>query len=179
MALVGNPVTWIVSGFLLFLLLMMAFFLGFASQPLIQQDEFELTKAYTHMTWEDAEQTRTSEKGITYYTKIDEVMAYMNSQFQDYALEDRISVLPPSSTYKDYLSTLWQDLNGGDSLKTMAELYNRPLYQLSKEEQDDLSKNCRRKVSMPVCSNLRTLLRARQMMMFAHDLSLWLLSFGR
>ncbi len=28
------------------------------------------------------------------------------------------------------------------------------------------SKNCRRKVSMPVCRNLRTLLRARQMMMF-------------
>lgn len=138
MALIGNPVTWIVSGFLLFLLLMMAFFLGFASQTLIQQDELELTKAYTHMTWEDAEQTRTSEKGITYYTKIDEVMAYMNSQFQDYALEDRISVLPPSSTYKDYLSTLWQDLNGGDSLKTMVELYNRPPYQLSKEEQDDL-----------------------------------------
>lgn len=138
MALVGNPVTWIVSGFLLFLLLMMAFFLVFASQTLIQQDEFELTKAYTHMTWEDAEQTRTSEKGITYYTKIDEVMAYMNSQFQDYALEDRISVLPPSSTYKDYLSTLWQDLNGGDSLKTMAELYDKPPYQLSKEEQDDL-----------------------------------------
>lgn len=138
MALIGNPVTWIVSGFLLFLLLMMAFFLGFASQTLIQQDEFELTKAYTHMTWEDAEQTRTSEKGITYYTKIDEVMAYMNLKFQDYALEDRISVLPPSSTYKDYLSKLWQDLNGGDSLKTMAELYDQPPYQLSKEEQDDL-----------------------------------------
>lgn len=138
MALIGNPVTWIVSGFLLFLLLMMAFFLGFASQTLIQQDEFELTKAYTHMTWEDAEQTRTSEKGITYYTKVDDVMAYMNSQFQDYALEDRISVLPPSSIYKDYLSTLWQDLNGGDSLKTMAELYDQLPYQLSKEEQDDL-----------------------------------------
>lgn len=137
-ALIGSPVTWIVSGFLMFLLLMMAFFLGVASQTLIQQDEFELTKAYTHMTWEDAEQTRTSDKGITYYTKIDEVMAYMNSQFQDYALEDRISVLPPSSTYKDYLSTLWQDLNGDGSLKTMSDLYDKPPYQLSKEEQENL-----------------------------------------
>ncbi|VTS12898.1 phage tail tip lysozyme [Streptococcus pseudoporcinus] len=138
MALMGNPVTWIVSGFLLFLLLMMSFFLGFASQTLIQQDEFELTKAYTHMTWEDAEQTRTSEKGITYYTKVDDIMAYMNTQFQDYVLEDRISVLPPSITYKDYLSTLWQDLNGDGSLKTMSDLYDKPPYQLSKEEQDDL-----------------------------------------
>ncbi|MEG3265884.1 phage tail tip lysozyme [Streptococcus suis] len=138
MALMGNPVTWIVSGFLLFLLLMMSFFLGFASQTLIQQDEFELTKAYTHMTWEDGEQTRTSEKGITYYTKVDDVMAYMNSQFQDYVLEDRISVLPPSITYKDYLSTLWQDLNGDGGLKTMSDLYDKPPYQLSKEEQDDL-----------------------------------------
>ncbi|MGT2866933.1 phage tail tip lysozyme [Streptococcus fryi] len=138
MVLVGNPVTWIVSGFLLFLLLMISFFLGFASQTAIQQDEFELTKAYIHMTWEDAEQTRTSDTGITYYTKIDEVMAYMNLQFQDYTLEDKMSVLPLSNTYKDYLSTLWQDLNDDGSLKTMADLYDKPPYQLSKEEQDDL-----------------------------------------
>ena len=48
---------------------MMSFFLGFSSASLIQQDEFELTKAYTHLTWEDAEHTRTNDKGITYYTK--------------------------------------------------------------------------------------------------------------
>ena len=40
-----------------------ASFLGFSSASLIQQDEFELTKAYTHLTWEDAEHTRTNDKG--------------------------------------------------------------------------------------------------------------------
>ena len=58
---------------------MMSFFLGFSSASLIQQDEFELTKAYTHLTWEDAEHTRTNDKGITYYTKVDDVMGYMLS----------------------------------------------------------------------------------------------------
>ena len=77
----GNPATWIVGGLVFLLLLMMSFFLGFSSASLIQQDEFELTKAYTHLTWEDAEHTRTNDKGITYYTKIDDVMGYMNFKF--------------------------------------------------------------------------------------------------
>ena len=42
---VGNPATWIVGGLVFLLLLMMSFFLGFSSASLIQQDEFELTKA--------------------------------------------------------------------------------------------------------------------------------------
>lgn len=151
MALIGNPVTWLVSGLLLSLLLMMSFFLGFASQTLIQQDEFELTKAYTHMTWEDAEHTRTSETGITYYTKVDEVMAYMNVQFQDYALNESMGETlqlnhlgretePPSSasTYKAYLSQLWQDLNGHSSLKAMSDLYDSPPYLLTEEEKEAL-----------------------------------------
>nr|MBW8204173.1 hypothetical protein [Streptococcus oralis] len=45
----GNPVTWIVGGIVFLLLLIMSFFLGFSSASLIQQDEFELTKAYTHL----------------------------------------------------------------------------------------------------------------------------------
>ncbi len=35
-----------------------------SGSSVIQQDEMELTKAYTHMTWEDAEHTRTNEKGL-------------------------------------------------------------------------------------------------------------------
>ena len=59
-----------------------------SGSSVIQQDEMELTKAYTHMTWEDAEHTRTNEKGSAYYTKIDEAMVYMNHQYQDYKLDD-------------------------------------------------------------------------------------------
>lgn len=66
-----HPLTWLVSGFLFFLFLIVAFFLGYVSQSLVQQDEFDLTQAYIHMTWEDSEHTRTNGEGITYYTKVD------------------------------------------------------------------------------------------------------------
>ena len=65
---------------------------------MIQQDEFELTKAYTHLTWEDAEHTRANDKGITYYTKVDDVMGYMNFKFHDYELHNQFTYLVPKLT---------------------------------------------------------------------------------
>lgn len=134
---VGNPATWIVGGLVFLLLLMMSFFLGFSSASLIQQDEFELTKAYTHLTWEDAEHTRTNDKGITYYTKVDDVMGYMNFKFHDYELHKPVHLFS-SETYKDYLSTLWHDLNDGEDLKSMQDLYETPKYKLSKDDQEEM-----------------------------------------
>nr|CBJ23507.1 hypothetical protein [Streptococcus pneumoniae] len=133
----GNPATWIVGGLVFLLLLMMSFFLGFSSASLIQQDEFELTKAYTHLTWEDAEHTRTNDKGITYYTKVDDVMGYMNFKFHDYELHKPVYLFS-SETYKDYLSTLWHDLNDGEDLKSMQDLYETPKYKLSKDDQEEM-----------------------------------------
>ncbi|MFZ2676623.1 phage tail tip lysozyme, partial [Streptococcus alactolyticus] len=133
-----NPMTWVVSGLLFFLLLMMSFVIGILGTTLIQQDESELTKAYTHMTWEDAENTRTNTTGITYYTKIDDVMGFMNLKYQDYALEEIME--EEDKTYQAYLSQLWQDLNGGDSLKSMLELSKEPAYKLSDDDREDLKK---------------------------------------
>ena len=130
--------TWVVSGLLFFLLLMMSFVIGILGTTLIQQDESELTKAYTHMTWEDAENTRTNTTGITYYTKIDDVMGFMNLKYQDYALEEIME--EEDKTYQAYLSQLWQDLNGGDSLKSMLELSKEPAYKLSDDDREDLKK---------------------------------------
>lgn len=135
-AIAGNPLTWIVSGIFLILLLMMSFFMSVSGSSAIQQDEMELTKAYTHMTWEDAEHTRANEKGITYYTKIDEVMVYMNHQYQDYKLDDVMET--GGTTYKAFLSQVWTDLNGGDSIKSMSDLYKEPAYKLSDEDQEEL-----------------------------------------
>ncbi|HFV2917400.1 TPA: M23 family metallopeptidase, partial [Streptococcus agalactiae] len=135
--LAGNPLTWIVSGILLILLLMMSFFMSVSGSSVIQQDEIELSKSYTHMTWEDAEHTRTNDKGITFYTKIDEVMVYMNHQYQDYKLDDFIET--SGTTYKEFLSQLWSDLNGGDSIKSMSDLYKEPAYKLSDEDQEELN----------------------------------------
>src|SRR5699024_12688112 len=120
--LAGNPLTWIVSGILLILLLMMSFFMSVSGSSVIQQDEMELTKAYTHMTWEDSEHTRTNEKGIAYYTKIDEIMVYMNHQYQDYKLDDLMET--SAMTYKAFLSQVWTDLNGRSEEHT-SELQSR------------------------------------------------------
>lgn len=134
--IVLNPMTWVVSGLLFFLLLMMSFVVGISGTSLIQQDEGELTKAYTHMTWEDAENTRTNDTGITYYTKIDDVMGFMNLKYQDYALEEVME--NGDKTYQAYLSQLWQDLNGEDSLKAMLELTKEPAYKLSDDDREEL-----------------------------------------
>ncbi|MDS8926494.1 phage tail tip lysozyme [Streptococcus pneumoniae] len=134
--IVLNPMTWVVSGLLFFLLLMMSFVVGISGTSLIQQDEGELTKAYTHMTWEDAENTRTNDTGITYYTKIDDVMGFMNLKYQDYALEEVME--NGDKTYQAYFSQLWHDLNGGDSLKAMLELTKEPAYKLSDDDREEL-----------------------------------------
>ncbi|VLT56266.1 CHAP domain containing protein [Streptococcus pneumoniae] len=134
--IVLNPMTWVVSGLLFFLLLMMSFVVGISGTSLIQQNEGELTKAYTHMTWEDAENTRTNDTGITYYTKIDDVMGFMNLKYQDYALEEVME--NGDKTYQAYLSQLWHDLNGGDSLKAMLELTKEPAYKLSDDDREEL-----------------------------------------
>lgn len=134
--IVLNPMTWVMSGLLFFLLLMMSFVVGISGTSLIQQDEGELTKAYTHMTWEDAENTRTNDTGITYYTKIDDVMGFMNLKYQNYALEEVME--NGDKTYQAYLSQLWHDLNGGDSLKAMLELTKEPAYKLSDDDREEL-----------------------------------------
>lgn len=136
LVLAANPITWIVSGLLLIFVIMMSFVMSISGASIIQQDEFELTKSYTHMTWEDAEHTRSNEKGITYYTKIDDVMTFMNYQYQDYALD---AVMENGRmTYKGYLSQLWEDLNGSSSIKSMSDLTKNPPYKLSDEDQEEL-----------------------------------------
>ncbi|HGQ7689955.1 TPA: phage tail tip lysozyme, partial [Streptococcus pneumoniae] len=85
---------------------------------------------------EDAENTRTNDTGITYYTKIDDVMGFMNLKYQDYALEEVME--NGDKTYQVYLSQLWHDLNGGDSLKAMLELTKEPAYKLSDDDREEL-----------------------------------------
>lgn len=158
-AFITNPINWLIVGGVLLIILMFSAFMSTGSQVLMQQDEFELSKAYQHMTWEDSENSIKSDNGTTYYTKIDDVMAYMNYRFQDYRLSDRTSISisglgqdlnsttgftsstgsSQSGTYKQYLSQLWQDLNGGDSIKSMASLYKENgKYGLTKEQIEEL-----------------------------------------
>ena len=63
-------------------------------------------------------------------------MGFMNLKYQDYALEEIME--EGDKTYQAYLSQLWQDLNGGDSLKSMLELSKEPAYKLSDDDREDL-----------------------------------------
>ena len=65
-------------------------------------------------------------------------MGFMNLKYQDYALEEIME--EEDKTYQAYLSQLWQDLNGGDSLKSMLELSKEPAYKLSDDDREDLKK---------------------------------------
>ncbi|TVW10263.1 CHAP domain-containing protein, partial [Streptococcus pneumoniae] len=62
---------------------------------------------------------------------------YMNFKFHDYELQKPVHLFS-SETYKDYLSTLWHDLNDGDDLKSMQDLYETPKYKLSKDDQEEI-----------------------------------------
>ena len=61
----------------------------------------------------------------------------MNFKFHDYELHKPVHLFS-SETYKDYLSTLWHDLNDGEDLKSMQDLYETPKYKLSKDDQEEI-----------------------------------------
>ncbi|MGT2906527.1 phage tail tip lysozyme [Streptococcus dentiloxodontae] len=105
----------------------------------MEQDEFELNKAWLYMT--EMDRTQSNDK-VDYWTDIDSVMTYMNYQFGDYkvddvykesssSLKDRTNVVGQSSndtsddtTYKDLLRDVWNSLNQDTSdLKTMQDVY--------------------------------------------------------
>lgn len=154
-----NPMAWAVTGGFLFLVLFISLFLSFGSQVLIHQDEFELNKSYTHMTLLDAEHSISNERGTIYYTKVDDVMAYMNYKYQDYELSHQLPTatteqlanlnsttgltnspsLSSSATFKDYLTDLWSDLNEGERIKSMEDLYKEDKYALTDEEIEELA----------------------------------------
>ena len=101
--------------------------LNMASSVPTKQDDFQLTKSWTYFTKLDAEQ---SEDGNNFYTPLDDVMFYMNDQFEDYNLQDQVPVgsngaALPNQNYEQYLTGLWSALNGSSpdyKLTTMEAL---------------------------------------------------------
>lgn len=132
----SNPMAWVVSGIILIAMIMISFVMSISGTSLIQQDEIELTKSYTHLTLVDAEKSLSNEKGITYYTKLDDIMAFMNHQYQDYQLNEKMD--KSDEIYQDFLTQLWEDLNSGTDIKSMKDLYDHPKYKLSEEDQEEL-----------------------------------------
>lgn len=114
----GNPITWIVLGIIIVAILIGGL-VSSTLKPAIVQEEDDLTESWTYMTKLDAENSDTSNN---FFSNIDDVMFYMNNQFEDYKLSDYAT---PIKTHEAYLTGLWKDLNGEPpdySLKTMEEL---------------------------------------------------------
>lgn len=96
----------ILGGLLMFIATIFMFIPLFTPLP-IQQDEFDLTDSWTHLTKVDADR---SDETYSFYTPLDEVMFYMNYNHEDYAINDRTSILS-FKTYGDYLNGVWEAMN--------------------------------------------------------------------
>lgn len=82
-------------------------------------------------------ETQDIKNGVdTYLTNENDLSFRAYLKYQDYALEEVME--NGDKTYQAYLSQLWQDLNGGDSLKSMLELSKEPAYKLSDDDREDL-----------------------------------------
>jgi len=116
--LAKNPITWIIVVVFLLLFVIVGVLAG-ANRPAIVQKEKDLTEAWVYMTQVDA---KNSSASTIFYSSLDDVMFYMNEQFGEYTLNDRVAI---ATSCKDYLTRLWTDLNGRPpdySLKSMDEL---------------------------------------------------------
>lgn len=119
--------------------------LNLASSVPIKQDDFQLTKSWTYFTKLDADHTDTTN---TFYTPLDDVMFYMNDQFEDYNLQDQVTVgsnsaALPNQNYEQYLTGLWLALNGSSpnyKLATMEalEVDKNSKYVLSSDDNSEL-----------------------------------------
>lgn len=136
-AIVSSPITW-VSFVILIVLIMMGGVVAGTPKPAIVQDDKDLTDSWVYMTKLDAEH---SKDGNVFYSNIDDVMFYMNHQFDDYKLKDNHTL---SKTYEDYLDKLWVDLNGkapNHELKSMEDLMTtkKSGYYMDKESIDEFN----------------------------------------
>lgn len=116
----------ILGGIMMFIAMIFMFIPLFTPLP-IQQDEFDLTDSWTHLTKVDADR---SDETYSFYTEFDEVMFYMNYRFEDYKVEDKTGILT-FKTYGDYLNGVWEAMNDtkGDTYKFTS------MYDLAKDKE--------------------------------------------
>ncbi len=109
----GNPYTWIIFGIVLIFFVISSALTSVSSIP-IKQDEFQLTDSWSYLTKIDADN---SDSSNSFFTPLDDVMYYMNDQFDDYDMKDFVTVgnnsaAQPNQTYEQYLTGLWSAMNG-------------------------------------------------------------------
>ncbi|GAK31332.1 CHAP domain protein [Weissella oryzae SG25] len=100
-----------VFGLGLLLIAFISFFAGgtIGGSMAIYQEDKDLTDSWTYLSYVDAQN---SDSGNVFYSKLDDVMFYMNYKFEDYGLNDIMDPRIHIGTYKGYLNDVWKGLNG-------------------------------------------------------------------
>lgn len=98
LAIIGGLIMFITTIFM---------FISIATPFPIQQDEFQLTESWLHMTKVDADR---SDDTYSFYTPFDEVMFYMNYNYEDYSTSDFMTILG-NKQYGDYMNGIWETMN--------------------------------------------------------------------
>lgn len=128
--------------FLGFLLLALLSVITGGGSTTVSQNEFDLTDTWTYLSKIDREK---STDKVDYWTDIDSIMMFMGYKYEDYKLDEfynlkNKNLYEPAHTYRELLSTIWQDLNGDkDNLKTMTDLYTDSKNQYIKMSKSDIA----------------------------------------
>ncbi|GAA5405514.1 hypothetical protein SuUB85_15370 [Streptococcus uberis] len=125
-----NPLTWLISGVMGLLLLLIILVSSVFASNIIQQDEFTLNHSWLHISRMDRKE---STDKVDYYTDIDSILLYMNYRYggewePDAKWEDgrggKLSGVLGFNHFSDALDDIWKEENkDSNNLKTMAELY--------------------------------------------------------
>ncbi|RXN51054.1 CHAP domain-containing protein [Streptococcus agalactiae] len=125
-----NPLTWLISGVMGLLLLIIILVSSVFASNIVQQDEFTLNHSWLHISRMDRKE---STDKVDYYTDIDSILLYMNYRYggewePDAKWEDgrggKLSGVLGFNHFSDALDDIWKEENKDpNNLKTMAELY--------------------------------------------------------
>lgn len=143
--ILANPITWIASaviGFILFLIIIVS---SAFSSNIIQQNDFTLNQSWLHISQVDRQK---SSDQVEYYTDIDSILLYMNFRYGgewepdanwDDGTGGKLTGALGFNHFSDALDDIWKEENGDiDNLKTMAELYTNGK-EWMKLDKDDLA----------------------------------------
>lgn len=128
--IIANPITWVVTGVISLLLLIVILVSSVFSSNVVQQNEFTLNQSWLHISKVDRQ--KSSDK-VDYYTDIDSILLYMNYRYGgewepdakwDDGFGGKVTGALGFNHFSDALDDIWKEENQDiDHLKTMAELY--------------------------------------------------------
>ncbi|MEY8463114.1 phage tail tip lysozyme [Streptococcus merionis] len=128
--IIANPLTWLVTGVMGLLLLIVILVSSIFSSNIAQQNEFTLNQSWLHISKMDRKES--SDK-VDYYTDIDSILLYMNYRYGgewepdakwDDGFGGKVTGFLGFNHFSDALDDIWKEENKDpNNLKTMAELY--------------------------------------------------------